>query len=291
MTEKLKKPLTFETTFTSYVVSEVLGEGGSGRVYGGTGADGESVALKVLKEDGVTTDKRKRFRNEISFLQRNSHRNIVSVLDHGLIQGKYKSLPFYVMPRSNHTLRLAMDQRIPTAIALPTFAKILDGVEAAHLQRVVHRDLKPENILCNTELTDIRVADFGVARFTDELLLTLVETADAKRLANFQYAAPEQRVRGRSVEASADIFALGLILNEMFTGEIPQGTGYKTIGSVSADHAILDSIVATLISQEPRQRPSSIADVKHLINVRSAEALTQQRLSEIDATVIPEGEI
>src|SRR3981081_1724934 len=101
---------------------------------------------------------------------------------------------------------------------LPLFVKILDGVEAAHLQGVIHRDLKPENILVDSKGAHPAIADFGIASFTEDLLVTSVETAPTQRLANFQYAAPEQRLGGRTVRDTADIYALGLILNEMFTG-------------------------------------------------------------------------
>jgi serine/threonine protein kinase len=73
---KLKKPVTFETPFGVYVVGKLLGEGGTGLVYGGTGPDGIPVALKVLAEERPSANKRCRFNNELSFLVRNKHCNI-----------------------------------------------------------------------------------------------------------------------------------------------------------------------------------------------------------------------
>ena len=70
-------------------------------------------------------------------------------------------------------------------------------MEAAHLKKVVHRDLKPENFLYSSSQNRIVVADFGIARFQEEELYTAVETKAEDRLANFQYASPEQRKRGR----------------------------------------------------------------------------------------------
>ena len=81
---KRKKPVTFETTFGFYVVDDLLGEDGAGRVYGGSDPDGTPVSLQVLAEERVSADKRRRFKNEISFLVRNKHRNIVTVIDHGV---------------------------------------------------------------------------------------------------------------------------------------------------------------------------------------------------------------
>jgi serine/threonine protein kinase len=76
---KLKKQIRFETAFGMYVVEELLGEGGAGRVYGGVGIDGMPIALKILAADRATTDKRRRFKNEIAFLARNKHPGIVTV--------------------------------------------------------------------------------------------------------------------------------------------------------------------------------------------------------------------
>lgn len=72
------------------------------------------------------------------------------------------------------------------------------------------------------------LADFRIAHFEEEELLTAVESKQNDRLANFfLYAAPEPRVRNSAVDHRADIFALGLILNGMFTGIAPQGTGFR----------------------------------------------------------------
>ncbi len=73
---KLKKRVSFETTFGVYVVDELLGEGGAGRVYGGVGPDETPIALKVLAEERATADKRRRFKNEISFLVHRLFRNV-----------------------------------------------------------------------------------------------------------------------------------------------------------------------------------------------------------------------
>ncbi len=190
---KLKTPISFETTFGTYVVDELLGEGGAGRVYGGLGIDQKPIALKILAQDKTTSDKRRRFKNEIVFLAKNKHLNIVTVIDHGISSSGEVTGPFYVMRRYDSNLRYIIHSGIPHSQVLPLFSQVLDGVEAAHLQGVVHRDLKPENILYDKESNALAIADFGTARFTEDLLATTVETGPAQRLANFQYAAPEQR--------------------------------------------------------------------------------------------------
>ncbi len=288
---KLRKQVSFETTFGVYVVDEVIGEGGAGRVYGGVGSDETPIALKVLAEERATVDKRRRFKNELSFLARNEHPNIVTVIDHGVARGGEIEGPFYVMQRYQSSLRQLMDERISSGDVLPLFSDILDGIEAAHLQDVVHRDLKPENILYNRDPRTLAIADFGTARFTEEIVATLVETDPKQRLANFQYAAPEQRTPRQPVGVPADLYALGLILNEMFTGVVPQGTEYRSIASVSEELAFLDDIVAKLLRQAPQERPDSVGELKGLIQRYRSEAVAVQRLSQIDATVIRAGEI
>ena len=142
--------------------------------------------------------------------------------------------------------------------------QVLEGVEAAHLQKVIHRDLKPENILFDRQRKVLAIADFGIARFAEDLLVTRVTTAPQQRLANFRYAAPEQR-SGQRVDAATDVYALGLILNEAFTGETPVGTDYRTISSVVEPFGFLDEIVAAMIGQSPAGRPGSIFEIKKQI--------------------------
>ena len=113
----------------------------------------------------------------------------------------------------------------------------------------------------------LALADFGTARFTEDELYTAVETKAQDRLANFLYAAPEQRVRGKNIDTRADIYAIGLILNEMFTHEVPQGSGYKTIASIAPEYSYLDEIVDKIIRQIPDERLNSIKD-KTLLTVR-----------------------
>ena len=135
------------------------------------------------------------------------------------------------------------------------------------------------------------VADFGIAHFEEDELYTAVETRNGDRLANFQYAAPEQRDRGRQVDLRADIFARGLILNEVFTGEVLQGSGYKTIASVAPDFAYLDDLVGTMVRQSPLDRPGTVGAIKGELRKRGNEFVSAQRISKLTQTVVPESEL
>jgi serine/threonine protein kinase len=134
------------------------------------------------------------------------------------------------------------------------------------------------------------VADFGTAHFADEELFTLVETAPNTRTANVIYAAPEQKARGRRVDHRADIFALGLMLNEIFTGEVIHAPGYQKVATVASGYAWVDEIVAEMIDTDPNKRPQTIDAVKQLLVARQQDYVQRQRLSQIQHTVIPVGE-
>jgi len=286
---KQKKELTFETAFNIYTrrAKLPLGSGDTGVVYEVEDVEGKSYALKVLNPR-VDTKKRKRFKNEISFCSGQTHRNIVQVIEYGLSPSGVGQSPFYVMPLYTGTLRTLMSKRIDAQAVLPLYSQILDGVEAAHLQGVCHRDLKPENILYEPDTNTLVVADFGIASFKEEDLYTAVETSEGERLANFLYSAPEQRARGKEVGSKADIYALGLILNEMFTGEVPQGAGFRRIAAASPDYTYLDEIVDRMIQQDPERRLPSIGDVKEQLITHHNEFISLQKLNRLKTEVVPE---
>ena len=277
----------FETPFETYRATMKIGEGGSGRVYKTIDNTNAIYAVKALSPERISTEKIKRFKNELDFCRRNRHKNIINVSDAGVLFVGEVKCPFYVMPYFPTTLRAVLPKLEHDQI-LPTFAEILNGIEAAHLLGVWHRDLKPENILIDGQL--VVVADFGIAHFSEEEILTAVETKVASRLANHLYAAPEQKVKGGKVDHRADIYALGLILNEMFTGQVPQGAGIKPISSVSGNHAYLDDLVSQMIQQNPEKRLQSIENIKHELVSRANDFIAFQKLEESKRQVISTAE-
>ena len=217
----MKAGTVLVTTFDEYEVQDQIGSGGSGDVVKAVKSDGSLVAVKALRPNQPKA-KLNRFRNEMEFCTANRHPNIIQVLDRGICETKSGNRPFYVMPLYESTLRRELTAKRVTGQELELFSWIMDGVEAAHLQRIIHRDLKPENILLNTSTRQLVVADFGIAHFEEENLLHTVETEAGDRLASWEYAAPEQRRPGQTVDQRADIYSLGMILVELFTapGEV-----------------------------------------------------------------------
>ena len=289
--QKLNKPFVFTTTFATYTATHIIGEGGSGRIFETSDDTGGIFAIKWLDPAKATREKVKRFKNELQFCLRNQHPHILTIVDHGVFIKEESNSPFYVMPLYDGSLRDLLKAGISHDRILNYFAQILDGVEAAHIQGVVHRDLKPENILYAATDDRLVIADFGIARFEEDELYTAVETKDSARLANFQYSAPEQRSRGIEPDQHADIYALGLILNEMFTGEIPSGTSYKTIAKVASEYEYLDSMVEEMMRQSPQDRIGSIEEIKNQLIGRKNEFITRQRISEMKDTVVPVTEL
>ncbi|MCB9492534.1 MAG: serine/threonine protein kinase [Dehalococcoidia bacterium] len=276
---KPKMPRVFETSFSTYTSKGSIGQGGNGFVHRVVNEDGTEFALKILSPDAANkTEKLKRFRNELAFCKKCEHPGIVKIIDEGFAAFGDLKLPFYVMPLYAGTLREAMGTEGFRHRASEHFVAILDALQAAHSANVIHRDLKPENILRDAEADRYVLADFGIAHFDEEMLATSIETRPNARMANYLYAAPEQKRPGRAVDLRADLFAIGLMINEAFTGEVLQGTGFKKVGDVDPEAAFLDGIVNKLTEQEPERRLPSAAEAIRLIEAGSASETQAEQL-------------
>jgi hypothetical protein len=272
--QKDKAQQTFQTIFDVYTPQGPIGEGGSGRVVRVTDEAGAPHALKFLKPRVMTTQKAKRFRNELAFCFRNTHRNIITVEDWGLAEIEGVQVPFYVMPAFPKTLRSVMEESKKPEDLIALFIQMLDGIEEAHKKGIWHRDLKPENILIDETNKQVVITDFGVAHFS-ELVQTEIETRPHERLANFRYAAPEQRSNG-PVDHRADIYALGLILYEMLTAELLQGTSHLRIALIHPNLAALDQLVEWMSCQMPSDRPFSVGEIRDALRRALDEASWSQ---------------
>lgn len=281
----------FETTTNTYTMVKSIGQGAVGTVFEVTDTKSDVYALKLISESVLSMEKVKRFYNEIKFLTSSRNTNLVPVLDDGFITRNDKKLPFYVMPKYHETLRSLINKGIPHDQVLGYFADLLGGIEFLHLKKSWHRDLKPENVLYDATNNRLLVADLGAAHFAEDQLHTLVETKPDSRLANFEYAAPEQRRKGRKTDSRADIYALGLILNEMFTGEVLQGKGHKTIGEVSPAYEFLDELVDQMVQQHPERRPASVSAVKVKIDGQDNENAVLPPHRAIQTPKTPESDL
>jgi serine/threonine protein kinase len=268
------KKRTYETAFRTYVRVKQLGEGGNGVVELVRDGDNREYALKRLRTM-TSTEKQKRFVNEISVAHNLRHRNIVRVLDHGFRLDGDDPEVFYVMPLYPKVLRACIGQLQP-AEALRIAHGLAEALVYAHSQGVWHRDLKPENVALDKNDSPV-LLDFGIAHMTDELMMTHVETKENAKMGNFMYAAPEQRGR-MTCDHRADIYTFGMMLNELFTGRVAEGNGYSLIADVSPVHANLDELVEAMMQYKPDKRPSAQEVVEELVRC-GASAIDDPKVS------------
>ena len=247
-----------------YEIISKHASGGNSEVYKVKDSEGNICALKIINKN-MPKEKVKRFKNEIKFCEKNYHKNIIKILDNGITDDK--SQMFFIMPFYEKTIRDFMNESHSIEEKINVFIEILEGVKFFHQKKIIHRDLKPENILLDADDTPI-ISDFGIAHFCENELETQVETKLEARLANFQYASPEQRERNGNITHKSDIYSLGLILNEMFTKKIPFGNSYKKIGDIEEIASFLDDIVDKMIYQNPQERFKCIDDVIETIKVQ-----------------------
>jgi serine/threonine protein kinase len=196
-----------------YDLLDRLGSGGMGIVYKARDREtGEVLALKILKST-LTDDATlmERFRNELRLARRITHHNVCRIYDFNRLEDSaFISMEFVdgnsLRELLNHPDRLEVPQVLHIA------RQICAGLGEAHIQGIVHRDLKPENVMLD-RFGGVKLMDFGIARSLDTR-----STATGSFLGTPAYMAPEQ-AEGKPVDRRSDIYALGLVLYEMFTGQ------------------------------------------------------------------------
>src|SRR5262245_60612948 len=208
-----------------YRLVALLGKGGMGEVYRADDLTlDQPLALKFLP-DGVAADAQHlaQFHNELRTARQVSHRNVVRLYDLGEADGRRFLTMEYVDGEDLASL-LRRIGRFPQDRALAIARQLCAGVAAAHDRGVIHRDLKPHNVMIDGD-GDVRITDFGIA--------TAAADAGGEFAGTPQYMAPEQ-LRGSAASVKSDIYALGLILFEVFTGRRVHDA--KTIGELKALH-------------------------------------------------------
>jgi tetratricopeptide (TPR) repeat protein len=201
-----------------YRIEAMLGQGGMGKVYKAYDLDlNRVVALKLVRSElAADPDCMKRFKQELLFASKISHKNVLRIHDLGDVEGiKFISMAFVEGQDLFHILRET--GRLPMDRAIRIARQLCAALEAAHSEGVVHRDFKPQNILID-KADNVYVSDFGIAKSLEEGATVLTRVGHI--MGTPRYMAPEQ-IEAKPVDHRADLYAFGLILCEMVTGEIP----------------------------------------------------------------------
>jgi len=210
---------------TRYRIESILGQGGMGRVYKAYDKQLDRiVAIKVVRQGMMGSDEAlKRFKQELLLASKVSHKNILRIHDMGEVGDvKFISMAYVEGPDLHQILHEAT--KLPFERALNFSRQLADALSAAHAEGVVHRDLKPQNILVGKG-DQLFVSDFGLAKSFEDDSTSMTRTGAF--LGTPRYMSPEQ-VEGNPADQRSDIYAYGLILYEMVTGDVPF-TGETTL--------------------------------------------------------------
>lgn len=294
-----------------YEIVSPVGAGGMGEVYKArdTRLD-RTVAVKVLAPAAADLEGRARFEREARAVAKLDHPHICGIYDVGHAEGR----PYLVMPLlEGQTLaaRLARGP-LPLAEALAIGAQLAGALHRAHREAIAHRDVKPANVMLTK--AGAVLLDFGLAKLRATAgAVSLSTTTDVVAPATgtgtlvgtIPYMAPEQ-VEGKDADARTDIWALGVVLHEMVTGERPFGgvTSASLIGAILKDEpaaissrqplapTVLDQLVATCLEKDPDARWQSAADVDRQLrwmaeNLRTSRATAAPAPRRLGARLAP----
>ena len=251
-----------------YRIISLVGRGGMGEVYKAEDLKlDQVVALKFLPEpialdDGALA----RFRNEVRITRQISHPNVCRVYDIGEVDGRhFLSMEFIDGEDLSSLLRRI--GRLPGDKATEVARQICAGLAAAHDNGVLHRDLKPANVMIDGR-GKARVTDFGIAVVAQEV------RGDGVIAGTPNYMAPEQ-LSGKEVTQQSDIYALGLVLYELFTGKRvfeantvrdmlklhDQSTPTTPSSHVKNIDPLVEKIILRCLEKDPKKRPASAIQV------------------------------
>lgn len=262
-----------------YELVRRIGVGGMGAVYEGVRADDQfrmRVAIKLLRPSTESDLAIRRFRYERQILANLDHQNIAALLDGGVTTDGH---PYLVMEyvEGAPITSWCDARRLSPRERVTLFRQVCDAVRHAHQNLVVHRDLKPGNILVAQDGT-VKLLDFGIAKLLreEEGPDQLPATHGGVRACTPEYASPEQ-IRGLPVGTTSDVYALGVVLFELLTGNRPLDLEGRLLAEVER-----------IVCEELPPRPSTVVtdDAAEVRGERSAARLRARLSGDLDAIVL-----
>ena len=243
-----------------YVVESIIGQGGMGVVLKARHKfTSAQVALKMLQPDlQMNEEAKERFLREAQTPTTIGHPGIVQVHDAGVTPEGELYIAMELL--TGRTLRQAMYPTVPPQVARRILLELLDALGAAHARGIIHRDLKPENVFLSGPTHTVKLLDFGIAK-----MVQAGRTAAGMMLGTLSYMAPEQLSDASTVDARADLWAVGVMVYEMLTGKLPfRGTQ-------------LAEIMTALATQEPDPIGVYLPEATPAMKAFFASALAKDR--------------
>ncbi len=210
------------TRIGTYEVLGLLGRGGMAEVYKGRHPRlDRTVAIKILSTSlAEETDFRQRFEREAQAVAALRHPNIVQVFDFGDVEGTYYMVMEFI-DGVDLACHIRENGRMSLELVLPILQNLSGAIDYAHAEGVIHRDVKPSNVMLREEKGSnfsAILTDFGIAKIRAS---DTGATKTGMMMGTLDYMAPEQVQGARKVDGRADIYALGVMLYQMLTGELP----------------------------------------------------------------------
>ena len=246
-----------------YEIAEFIARGGMGAVYKGVQrALDRTVAIKILPPDIVEDGEAnyaQRFKQEARAMAKFKHPGIVTVYDAGETP---EGLLYFVMEFIEGTdvaHLVATHGQLPPEQAIRITTAVCDALAYAHARGVVHRDIKPSNIMIDAD-GQVKVADFGLAKITTHEPGGI--TKSSVTMGTPDFVAPEAMIAGALVDQRADLYAVGVMLYQMLTGQIPRGRFSPISDVVPKSDPKLDAIVDKAMQTDREKRYSSAVEMK-----------------------------
>ena len=245
-----------------YETTNIIGQGGQGIVYRAMDSSGGKFAIKVVSATKHSPSRNfERTLEEAQWCEKWHSKRIIQYVAHKVKETEEDRVLTILMPLFECSLKEKLKNGVDASTALNYLIDICSAIEACHKENVVHRDLKPANILISAKGNAI-VSDFGAAHFPE-----FVKTEKGDRIANRDYCAPEQRLEPSS-DSPVDVYAIGLIANELFTGALPFGDESKSIKITNPLYAEVNQLVRLMTRHDPEQRISIAAAKNEFIRIR-----------------------